>query len=229
MSASLEDLLPGRAGPIQTYRLVASAHPAISLFGDLEDLSPEDWDLAYALEAMTNPRLRDERGELVLIPQAERVYGPGSSLIMAAFAYRNPRGSRFSDGSFGVYYCAELEETAIREVAYHMGKFFGATQEAPQTFVARNIGAELEGSAYNVFALNDPWLRDDDYSACQAFARQARVQVDCLRYQSVRHPGQVAYAVFRPKALRNARHIRYVELYWDGNRFTHAANISLEL
>lgn len=216
-------------GPVSTYRLVPSIHPAIDLFADLEHVSPEEWDLLYELEAMTNPRMRDARGEIVLVPKEERVYSEGSSFIMAAFTYLNPLGSRFSDGSYGVYYCALLEETAIREIAHHLGRFLSSTAEPAQTVVTRSVSALLEGQAFDLFSPLWPWLRGEDYTPCQALARYARGKVDLLRYESVRHRGQVAYAVFRANALREARHLKYLELYWNGQRFTHAGQVSLAL
>ncbi|WP_081662687.1 RES family NAD+ phosphorylase [Thermithiobacillus tepidarius DSM 3134] len=229
MSAEWEALAPIPVGPLRTYRLVPTAHPAIDLFADLEHVSPAEWDLLYELEALTNPRMRDARGEIVLVPKDERVYGEGASYVMAAFTHLNPRGSRFSDGSFGVYYCAEAEETAVREVAFHAARFLASTSEPAQTLAMRSIGATLAGSAYDLLDQPWPWLRGEDYAPCQALARHARGRVDLLRYDSVRHPGHAAFAVFRPKALRQAQHLKYVELYWNGQRFTHAADISLEL
>ena len=55
---------------------------------------------------MTNDRLRDEVGQIELVPPQDRIYGPGSGPIMAAFTHLNPNGSRFSDGSYGVFYAA---------------------------------------------------------------------------------------------------------------------------
>jgi hypothetical protein len=46
---------------------------------------------------------REEAGNLTLVPLEDRVSGPGTTPIMAAFTHLNPEGSRFSGGSFGVY------------------------------------------------------------------------------------------------------------------------------
>ena len=79
-----------------TYRLVPSRFPPISLFERVADAA--DLDVVYAVEALTNPRLRQEVGEISLVPAAERMSGAGSSPIMAAFTHLNPMGSRFTDG-----------------------------------------------------------------------------------------------------------------------------------
>ena len=84
------------------YRIIPSRFPPISLFEAVAD--PADLEAVYAIEAMTNDRLRDEAGELSLVPPEDRVSGPGTSAIMAAFTHLNPVGDRFTDGSYGVFY-----------------------------------------------------------------------------------------------------------------------------
>jgi hypothetical protein len=102
------------------WRIVASRYPPIHLF---ERLTPDPavWDALIALEQLTNPRVRDEVGDITLVPPDERVSGPGASYVMAPFTHINPTGSRFSDGSFGVYYAASALETAIAETIHHFG------------------------------------------------------------------------------------------------------------
>lgn len=80
---------------------------------------------------MTNDRLRTEVGDLDLVPLAERQFGAGYGPIMAAFTHLNPNGSRFSDGSYGVFYCARDRRTAIEETRYHSALFLADTKQAP--------------------------------------------------------------------------------------------------
>ena len=54
---------------------------------------------------------------------------PGCGPIMAAFTHLNPNGSRFSDGSYGVFYCARGRHTAIEETRYHSTLFLMATNK----------------------------------------------------------------------------------------------------
>ena len=51
-------------------------------------------------------RLRQELGQLDLVPRERRISGPGTQPLMAAFTHLNPDGSRFSDGTYGVFYAA---------------------------------------------------------------------------------------------------------------------------
>ena len=83
-----------------SWRLVPSRFPPVSLFDRVSNT--EDMDVIQAIEGLTNDRLREELGALHLVPEKERVYGPGRTPIMAAFTHLNPEGSRFTDGSYGV-------------------------------------------------------------------------------------------------------------------------------
>ena len=118
-----------------TYRLVPSRFPPVDLFERVA--APEDLEVVFALEALTNPRLRQEVGEISLVPREERVGGPGTSPIMAAFTHLNPYGSRFSAGHYGVYYAARALQTAVREVSHHQAIFLAATREPPITIDLR--------------------------------------------------------------------------------------------
>ena len=111
-------LSPRRVEWPQAWRVIASRYPVIDLF---ERVSPDPavWDVLIELEQLTNPRVRDEVGAISLVPSARRVRGPNASWVMAAFTHLNPKGSRFSDGSYGVYYAADRLRTAIKETAYH--------------------------------------------------------------------------------------------------------------
>jgi len=87
------------------YQVILSRYPQIDLFERVS--SPEDWDVLYAVESLTNPRLRDEAGDIRLVPPEDRVYGDGAYWIMAAFTHPpvDGRGGRFNR-DFGIYCCA---------------------------------------------------------------------------------------------------------------------------
>ena len=77
------------------YRLIPSRYPTITLYENL--LDPEDLELAYELEALTNDRLREEAGDIAHVSPEERIVGPGSSVVMAAFTHVGVE-SRVSSG-----------------------------------------------------------------------------------------------------------------------------------
>lgn len=201
------------------YRLVPSCFPPIQLFEHL--LDPDELETAYALEALTNPRLRDEAGDIRLVAPADRLVGPGSSAVMAAFTHIGIP-SRFTDGSYGVYYAGLNLETAIAETLYHRERFLSATSEPPCTVTMRCYISRLaqplhdiRGSAYN--HLHAP----DDYTPSQRFGREMRTEDSWgLHYRSVRRDGGACIAAFRPRALTGVRQGAHYGYIWDGRRIT---------
>lgn len=201
------------------YRIVASRFPPISLFEEVVD--PADLEAVYAIEAMTNDRLRDEVGDLALVPSEDRISGPGSSVIMAAFTHLNPDGSRFSDGSFGIFYAASTIETAVAETSHHRTRFMTFTHEPAQELDMRVYAADLDARLHDIRGLREerPALyATDSYVAGQALGRELRGQgSDGVAYQSVRHAGGECAAVFRPRLLANCRQERHLCYVWDGS------------
>ncbi len=200
------------------YRIVASRFPPISLFEQVAD--PADLEAVYAIEAMTNERLRDEVGDIALVPPEDRVSGPGTSAIMAAFTHLNPDGSRFSDGSFGLFYAADTIDTAVAETSYHRALFMAFTSEPAQQLDMRVYAVDLDAMLHDIRGLREqrPDLyAPDSYAAGQALGRQLRDQgSDGIAYQSVRRAGGECAAVFRPRLLANCRQERHLCYVWDG-------------
>ena len=202
-------------------RIIPSRFPSINIFERVA--SAEDFDALYRLEALTNDRIRDEVGELSLVPPEERLFGPGSGPIMAAFTHPNPLGSRFSDGSYGVFYAARDKATAVAETRYHQAKFLRATGEGPIQLQMRVYHVDASGELHDLRPLTSlrPELYDpDSYSASQAFGRELRAADSVgLVYKSVRHDGGECAAVFKPRALANCRHAAQMLYSWDGRSF----------
>ncbi|BCQ24917.1 RES family NAD+ phosphorylase [Caballeronia sp. NK8] len=204
------------------YRVIPTRFPAVNLFDRVA--SPQDFEALYALEAMTNDRLRTEVGELDLVPPEERCFGPGCGPIMAAFTHLNPNGSRFSDGSYGVFYCGRERQTAIAETRYHSGLFLAATNEAPlrqqmRLYTVRAHGevVDLRGDAIAEAGLDPRILAPDDYGPGKALGRAVRAAgARGIAYPSVRDPEGECLAALRTTMLRDCRHAAYLEYNWNG-------------
>jgi hypothetical protein len=203
------------------YRIVPSRFPSISLFERVA--IPDDFDALYALEAMTNDRIRDEVGDIALVPEAERLYGEGSGLIMAAFTHLNPLGSRFSDGNYGVFYAARDKRTAIAETQHHQGRFLSATNEPPIQLQMRVCHVEISGRLHDL-RMQDCKHRiyhPESYDASQSVGRQLRTQgSNGISYNSVRLAEGECVAVFRTTAVSNCRHASQMLYQWDGEEFS---------
>ena len=200
------------------YRVIPSRFPSIGLFERVAN--PADFDALYALEAMTNPRIRAEVGEISLVPADERLFGPGSTCIMAAFTHRNPQGSRFSDGSYGVFYCARKRDTAIAETRHHAALFMQATREPPMRLQMRLYTVQTKGKVVDLRAASqaEPRIVDhNDYSYAQSIGRKLRADGALgIVYPSVRHPGGTCLAALRTSLLSHCLHAAYLEYNWNG-------------
>lgn len=200
------------------WRVIPTRFPAINLFDRVA--SSQDFEALYALEAMTNDRIRDEVGLISLVPPAERLFGNGSGPIMAAFAHLNPQGSRFSDGRYGVFYCAKEKETAIAETRHHASLFLAATHEASTRLQMRLYTVQVNGEAVDlrVAAVTGTHIIvPDNYDYPQGIGRQLRAEgVQGILYPSVRKSGGKCLAALRTGILSDCLHSAYLEYNWNG-------------
>jgi hypothetical protein len=200
------------------FRIIPTRFPPIALFEAVAD--PADLEAVFLIEAMTNDRLREETGDLALVPAEDRVSGPGTSPIMAAFTHLNPAGDRFSDGSYGVFYAGRTLETAVAETRYHRARFMEATDEPAQELDMRVYAVDLAGEMHDIRGMraNHPgYYHATSYAVSQELARSLReAGSDGIVYLSVRHEGGECVAVFRPRLLSNCRQERHLCYVWDG-------------
>jgi RES domain-containing protein len=200
-----------------SHRVIRTIYPPIDIFEDIAD--PADWELLVSAEAKTNPRVRDAVGNLGLVPIARRVSGPGASFVMGAFTHASrDRPGRFSDGSYGVWYCGDRLEVALAETAHHFERFMRATAEPPGEADYRELTCAVHGDVAD--DVEPTALDPDDWRAGQAFGKAVRDGGgDGVIYPSVRHPAGMALALFWPDCVEppviQARQFRYG---WDGTR-----------
>jgi RES domain len=197
------------------WRIVPSRFPAVGPWDRIASL--EDFDALAEIEAMTNPRIREELGTLTLTPRERWLVGPGSTPVMAAFTHLNPEGSRFSDGSYGVFYASREIETAISETRFHRGRFLARTAEPPMQIQMRSyqtrIACALRDLRGGFPRLHDP----DDYGIAQKTAAALRARnANGLVYDSVRHKGGSCIAVFWPDRVGPCRQGKHYAYLWDG-------------
>jgi hypothetical protein len=136
----------------QAWRIIASRYPPIQLFERLTN-DPAIWDALIELEQRTNPRVRDEIGDIALVAPEDRVTGAGASYVMASFTHLNPKGSRFSDGSYGVYYAASTLETAVAETVFHFEEFARDSNDPPRNEDMRVLVGSIQNDFEDVGAL----------------------------------------------------------------------------
>lgn len=206
-----------------TYRLIPSHFPPISLFENL--LDPKELEAAYLLESMTNDRLQDQAGNIALVAPEDRVAGPGTTVIMAAFTHIGAN-SRFTKGRYGVYYAGLDLDTAIIESAFSRSRLMRATQEGPQVLTMRCYKCSVNAKLVDVrrdTAAHNP----DSFDYSQSIGEQLRQRNEAgILYKSVRNPGGECIAAFRPTTLvPPAIQAGHFQFHWNGSTITDIMKI----
>lgn len=208
----------------EAWRIIASRYPPIALFERVSD-NPAVWEVLIELEQATNPRVRDELGEIALVPPERRVTGANATWAMAPFTHVNRRGSRFSDGSYGVYYAARSLQTAIKETGYHFARFAADSSDPPRREDMRVLLGSLDARLHDVSRLDDKRKRlildADSYTHSRPFASALReADSDGIVYPSARDTGGACIAAFWPDVIGVPVQERHLQYEWDGKRFS---------
>jgi len=206
-----------------SWRLVPSRFPPVGLFDRVANVS--DLDAVYAIESLTNARLRDEVGNLRLVPENERQSGSGTTPIMAGFTHLNPEGSRFTDQYFGAYYAAKDIETALSETRYHRERFLRHTNEPPIDIDMRSYASEINTELHDIRGMQKDLSAIYDansYNESQKLARNLRNDgSNGIVYDSVRHADGECVGIFRaniPQPVTQGSHYCF---QWDGNSISN--------
>jgi len=165
----------------------------------------------------------------------DRVSGPGASYVMASFTHLNPKGSRFSNGSYGVYYAGREFETALRETVHHYELFYadsdlGIRRSEPMRVLAGMVNAEfLDVESLPAMELQQV-LDPSNYAAGQGLAAGIRDSgAKGLVYPSVRHPTGECIAAFKPKAVGIPIQAKHLEYHWNGSRIDRYFDYEMNL
>lgn len=199
------------------FRIIPSVFPTINFFEDLVD--KDEMEILWEIESLTNERIREEVGDIFMVPKEDRISGPGSSVVMAAFTHIG-KPTRFSDGSFGIYYAAFSKETAIRETVFHREAFLRATQEEACELTMRLYEGKITKPLHDIRDSSfQKYHNPNHYKVSQAFGSKARsVKSWGLVYNSVRHKGGTCIAIFRPPAISIPKAVAHFRYVWNGEK-----------
>ena len=209
----------------RAYRIVPSRFPPVGVFDAIAD--PADIDALHQIEALTNPRLREEWGELSHVPKEHRVSGPGTTPLMAAFTHVNPEGTRFSDGSYGVLYLAHEFDTAVEETVYHREQFLVATHEPPIDLTMRTYVSGVHGVLHDIRGGWKPEHDPASYAASRKLGAELRKEgSNGIVYDSVRCKGGECGALFHPDAARPCVQGKHLMYRWDGEKISQVLEVN---
>lgn len=201
------------------YRLINSKYPPVSVFDDVAD--SDEFDALFELQALTNPRLRAQAGNLTLLPRSSIPFGiAGCSYAVAPFTHVNPAGSRFSDGRFGVLYLAENVQTAVSEVAYHQGQYWAKVPGlAYERFVFKALSCQFSNVSLTDLTslpLQHAVYHPQDYSAARTLGISLREQGNAgVQYHSVRNKGALCWGLFSPQYVTQMVQSAHYEMIWQ--------------
>jgi hypothetical protein len=208
-------------------RIIPSVFPPADLFQHVA--ARADLDAVHAIEDAFNPRLRAAARGAAPFGIDERVVGPGAAYIMAAFTHLSPDGSRFSDGTFGVFYAAQREPVAIAETRYHRERFMRATREAPCELDMRVLSVTVKAPLHDLRgmrAILPDVYRLTDYSASQLLGGVLRAGgSNGVVYDSVRLDAGRCVGAFRPRVLSHCRERKHLRYVWDGGSIASVLEI----
>lgn len=210
------------------FHIISAVFPPINFFEDLVD--PAEMQILFEIESITNERMRLEIGDIFLVANEDRVSGPESSVVMAAFTHIG-KLSRFTDGSYGIYYAGLSQETAIRETIYHREQFLQATHEAAGEITMCLYQGTLTKPLHDICPRKFHKLHHpNNYSESQAFAKKLRETKSWgVIYNSVRHAEGRCIAAFRPPAISIPKQTAYLRYVWNGEKITAVFETKLVL
>jgi len=196
------------------FRNIVSIHSSQDLFDDLS-ADPHEWALAQQVENEVKPPVYQSS-----IPVIDRPFEDAHWNNAIQWPFRHWQNSRFSDGSFGVWYGAGSVETTVFETAYHWlnGFLSDAGFEHEKVSTERKVyQVRLDAALLDLRpqleafpALN----HKTDYSYAQSVgARLHHEGHPGLITNSVRHAQGHNFVVLNPALLSHPRHhcqLRYV-------------------
>ena len=188
-------------------RNIVSLRVSEDLFNDLTEDS-EAWQAAQILEMETKPKLFDSNQPIIDRPFEEAEWNAA-----IGYPFQNSSQSRFSDGSFGVWYGADSIETTVYETVYHWQNTFldDAGFNKPGVEIQRKIYmVQCDSLIIDLrpeIKSYPELLHPTDYSTTQSIGRKLhREGHPGLITTSARTKNGDVYALFTPKVLSNPAH-----------------------
>ena len=188
-------------------RNIVSLRESQDLFDDLTD-DPAEWLLAQKVEDEVKPPPYASHKPII-----DRPFEDAQWFNAIQWPFKHWQASRFSDGSFGVWYGSESVETTVYESAYHW--YRGLLSDAGFEQMAVIAERKVYWVACNAALLDfrqaaekhPDLLHPLDYTFCQAVgSRIHREGHPGLLTLSVRRPAGENLAIFNPAVLSNPRH-----------------------
>lgn len=220
MAGTDADLRVTRDSQKDWHRNIVSLRKSIDIFADLVD-DPGDVDVLMRHEMAVKQTYQEPA--IITRPFEEAtIYDPIAAAIR--WPFEHPSFSRYSAGTFGVWYGAQSIETSVRETVHHFRKNTLASQIAAQS--TKPIIQERRVHLVHCSAMlvdlrarvrKEPkLLHPDDYATCQALGSELRnAGMPGVITYSARHAKSEVVAVFNPAVLSDPRTVCYLTYKLD--------------
>lgn len=187
---------------------IVSLRISENLFDDLTD-DADAWESAQQLESETKPKIFTNQTPAIYRPFEESEWN-----MAIGFPFSHSAQSRYSDGSYGVWYGAADLETTVYETVHHWRTKLLSDAEGflkPGVSIERKVYLVRCDSALIDFRpmveTHPQIIHPADYSATHAMGRKIyREGHPGLVTRSARYKDGDVYAVFTPDVLSDARH-----------------------
>jgi RES domain len=195
----------------EVIRNIVSLRKSEDLFDDLTS-DPEGWKSAQVVETHTKPFSYRS-----VTPVIDRPFEDAEWFNAIGWPFKHWQASRFSDGSYGVWYGSRTIETTVYESAWHWfnGLLRDADLQADTIAIERKIYGvnctaallDFRKAAGAFPAVLDP----ADYTYAQLIGRRIHDEGHPgLIVQSVRQRNGENLAVFNPAVLRDPRQLCFL-------------------
>lgn len=128
------------------------------------------------------------------------------------------RTTRFSDGSFPVFYCSLEAATAEAEVGYWISRFIDPSN-GPRTVWYSRFACDFNGTVKDLRRKQADWpdlTHDSDYGFCNRLGKEAAAEgLDGLLAPSARRASGTNLPVFRRRAIGNPGDLTTVAATYD--------------
>ena len=132
--------------------------------------------------------------------------------------FRRKGVTRFSDGSFPVFYCSLEAATAEAETRHRLPQFIGQS-DTPRTVWYSRFACDFNGTVKDLRCKQTDWLgltHDSDYGFCNQLGKEAVAEeLDGLLTPSARRNGGTNLPVFRRRAIGNPGDLSTVAATYD--------------
>ncbi len=198
----------------------------------LETLAPTAIDETICRLANARRRLEAlhalglDENELAEVLNFIGAHNDGDADLLLDEPFRNdptyrPEPTRFSDGSWRVFYAALSWETTAEELGPHVRK---AVSSSPPRVFYQRLQCRLKGTGYDLRPKSADWtFLTQDHSAypqCQSLAREAiSIGAEAFVTPSARHSAGVNTPIFARSALTAAEIVGSAVIVAEGSSF----------